>query len=277
MQKLSWYLSKYNKNSLGILLFLVLAYSAVIYYWRHIVTVDNFKDPLLWMIWAFMTAVLCWNIDPKRDLPRMAVGLLGGLIIEAWGTHTMLWTYYTNERPPLWIIPAWPVAAIAIDRLARALDYLCSRIKLEYLWWFIWIGFLPLMLEFVWPTIDKWTTWFAIAVVLVAAVIPSDRRLDVCLMLAGSGLGIFLEYWGTSRYCWTYYTQEIPPVFAVFAHGIASIAFQRGALVLVKSLAFWRDKIFTQSELVPVATVMPEAIKANAGGKKRKRKSKKKR
>lgn len=283
MQKLSWYLSKYNKNSLGILVFLILAYGAVIYYWRSIVTVDNFKDPLLWIIWAFMTAVLCWNIDPKRDLPRMAVGLLGGLIIEAWGTHTELWTYYTNERPPLWIIPAWPVAAIAIDRIARALDFLCSRIKLEYLWWFIWIGFLPLMLEFVWPTIDKWTTWFAISVVLISAIIPGDRRLDVCLMLAGSGLGVFLEYWGTSRYCWTYYTQEIPPVFAVFAHGIASIAFQRGAVVLVKTLAFWRDKLMPQAAVVTAdgQTVLmeqaDEPAPANKSKKKRKRKVKKKR
>lgn len=238
MQKLNWYLSKYNKRSLGTLIFLIAAYSAVIYYWRHIVVLDNFKDPLLWMIWAFMTAVLCWNIDPRRDLPRMAVGLLGGLIIEAWGTHTSLWTYYTSERPPLWIIPAWPVAAIAIDRMARALSYLCRSIKLEYLWWFIWLGFLPLMIDFIWPTLGKWSSWGALLVVVSCIFIPSDRRLDVCLMLAGSSLGVFLEYWGTSRYCWTYYTQEIPPVFAVFAHGIASIAFQRGAYTLVKALSF---------------------------------------
>jgi hypothetical protein len=34
--------------------------------------------------------------------------------------------YYTNERPPLWIIPAWPIASLSIDRLYRLL-----RSKLE--------------------------------------------------------------------------------------------------------------------------------------------------
>ena len=49
----------------------------------------------------------------------LLVGLTGGLVIESWGTQTQLWTYYTYERPPLWILPAWPIASLAIDRLAR--------------------------------------------------------------------------------------------------------------------------------------------------------------
>ena len=50
--------------------------------------------------------------------------MIGGLVIEAWGTQTLLWTYYTAERPPLWIIPAWPIASLTIDRLARLADRL---------------------------------------------------------------------------------------------------------------------------------------------------------
>jgi hypothetical protein len=45
--------------------------------------------------------------------------------------------------------------------------------------------------------------------------------------LAGAVLGIFLEYWGTTRECWTYYTLQKPPLFAVLAHGLASVAFWR--------------------------------------------------
>jgi uncharacterized membrane protein len=50
--------------------------------------------------------------------------------------------------------------------------------------------------------------------------------------MAGSGLGYFLELWGTTRECWTYYTLVTPPVFAIFAHGMAAVAFWRTVLVM---------------------------------------------
>lgn len=49
---------------------------------------------------------------------------------------------------------------------------------------------------------------------------------------AGAGLGYFLELWGTTRECWTYYTLQTPPLFAVLAHGMAAVAFWRAGLVL---------------------------------------------
>jgi hypothetical protein len=49
----------------------------------------------------------------------------------------------------------------------------------------------------------------------------------VLTFLAGTGLGYFLERWGTTRECWTYYTHQTPPLFAVFAHGLAAVAFWR--------------------------------------------------
>ncbi len=248
-EKISWYFSHYNRLSLGSFIFLASMYAMVAYYWRSIILTDNLKDPLLWSIWAFMTAILCWNIDAKRDLSRMAVGLVGGLMIEAWGTQTSIWTYYTNERPPLWIIPAWPVAAIAIDRIARMIDLLCSQLPLEKLWWIIVFGFTLLMANFVWPYLDKWTTIGAFAIVIATFVMPGDRRQDVTLMLAGAGLGVFLEYWGTSRQCWIYYTHEVPPVFAVFAHGIAAISFQRGAVILLSFIENFKSWLKKDAEV----------------------------
>lgn len=50
--------------------------------------------------------------------------------------------------------------------------------------------------------------------------------------LAGAGLGYFLELWGTTRECWTYYTLQTPPLFAVLAHGMAAVAFWRAGLVV---------------------------------------------
>ena len=78
-------------------------------------------DWLLLGIFAAMSLLLMAGADVRLDLPIVVVGLVGGLVIEAWGTQTLLWTYYTNERPPLWIIPAWPIASLAIDRLYRGL------------------------------------------------------------------------------------------------------------------------------------------------------------
>ena len=63
-------------------------------------------------------------------------------------------------------------------------------------------------------------------------------RWDVALMAAGTSMGIFLEYWGTSRQCWTYYTGEVPPPVAVLAHGFASIAFSRALQVLGRWVSF---------------------------------------
>jgi len=46
------------------------------------------------------------NADLRKDLPLALIALAGEFIIEAWGTLSGLWTYYTFETPPLWIIPA---------------------------------------------------------------------------------------------------------------------------------------------------------------------------
>ena len=95
-------------------------------------------------------------------------------------------------------------------------------------------GFLALMLYFVWPTIDKSLTVMALILCFFLVLTPTNYRLAFFNFAAGSGLGYFLELWGTTRRCWTYYTYETPPLFAVLAHGMAAVAFWRVAdLVLV--------------------------------------------
>jgi len=61
---------------------------------------------------------------------------------------------------------------------------------------------------------------------------PGEKRAALILFLAGTGLGYFLERWGTTRECWTYYTRETPPLFAVLAHGMAAVAFWRAGVLL---------------------------------------------
>jgi hypothetical protein len=167
----------------------------------------------------------------------IAIGLIGGLVIESWGTQTELWTYYTFERPPLWIIPAWPIASLSIDRLYRILT---ARIKnlpdrlFKTLHWIVLSLFFLQMLIFSAPTIDKSLTIMALILVALLILTPPNYSGTVLIFLAGSGLGYFLELWGTTRLAWTYYTLETPPLFAVLAHGMAAVAFWR-VLLLYKA------------------------------------------
>jgi hypothetical protein len=214
-------------------------------WWRYI-------DWLLIGIFAFMSVTIIVRADLKTDLLIIFVGLCGGLAIESWGTQTNLWFYYTDERPPLWIIPAWPIASLSIDRVTRALIYLNTKgtkytrdlrrtpfvtvvsfvFNLRTLYWLTFAVFLYLMLVFVAPTFDKSFTWLSLGLCVLLILTPTDHRFALLTFLAGSGLGYFLELWGTTRQCWTYYTYQTPPLFAVLAHGMAAVAFWRAGLMV---------------------------------------------
>ncbi|MCI0398175.1 MAG: hypothetical protein L0322_25040 [Chloroflexi bacterium] len=193
-------------------------------------------DWLLLGIFAAMSLLIVAGADLKTDALVILVGLAGGLAIESWGTQTQLWVYYTQERPPLWIIPAWPIASLSIDRLVRLVDRLIPAGPRFFtgLYWLLLPAFLALMLAFTWPALDKSFTLLALASCVLLTLTPTNHRLAVLTFVAGSGLGYFLEVWGTTRLCWTYYTQETPPLFAVLAHGMAAVAFWRAGLILLR-------------------------------------------
>ncbi len=193
-------------------------------------------DWLLIGVFAVMSLLLMAGANLKYDLPIVFVATLGGLVIESWGTQTLLWTYYTAERPPLWIIPAWPVATLAIDRIVRILQRAVpERFDAKVFRWVYWpmfAAFSTLLLMFVWPTRGKSLTVVSIILVALLIATPKDYRAASLTFIAGSGLGYFLELWGTTRLCWTYYTLQQPPLFAVLAHGMAALAFWRVLLLL---------------------------------------------
>jgi hypothetical protein len=219
-----------------------------------------YMDWLLIGLFLFMSFTIIARADLRRDALIIFVATVGGLVIEAWGTQTSLWFYYTSERPPLWIIPAWPIATLSIDRITRLLAWLLvrpvhvvegersnllhslffptskeSRRPLEGWqlgYWIVFTAFLLIMLAFVWPTFDKTATVMAFLLCVVLIVTPPDHRQSLLVFAAGVGLGYFLELWGTTRECWTYYTYQTPPLFAVLAHGMATVAFWRTGLVL---------------------------------------------
>lgn len=202
-------------------------------------------DRLLLGIFLFMSLMIMAGADLRKDASMIFVGLCGGLVIEGWGTQTLLWSYYTQERPPLWIIPAWPIASLTIDRMIRIIDRLLPRQSQTAtigLYWLVFGSFYALMLVFVAPTFDKSLTILALLACALIILSPTDHRLALITFAAGSGLGYFLELWGTTRLCWTYYTFETPPLFAVAAHGLAAVAFWRARLILARGTRWFFQK-----------------------------------
>ncbi len=193
-----------------------------------------YLDWLLIGIFLFMSLAIVARADLRTDGLIVLVATVGGLVIESWGTQTNLWVYYTAERPPLWIIPAWPIATLSIDRITRALAYFLpqGRHVFRVPYWMTFVAFYALMLAFVAPTFEKPYTILALMLCALLILTPTDHRLAFLIFAAGSGLGYFLELWGTTRECWTYYTHQTPPVFAVLAHGMAAVAFWRSGLLL---------------------------------------------
>src|SRR5215210_4265215 len=202
----------------------------------------QYMDWLLLGIFGFMTVTIVARADLKTDLLIVFVGMCGGLAIESWGTQTNLWFYYTDERPPLWIIPAWPIASLSIDRITRFLNWITEKVSkriqlttlyypFSILYWITFASFLTLMLVFIAPTFDKSYTWFSLVLCILLILTPTDHRFALLTFIAGSGLGYYLELWGTTRRCWTYYTLQKPPLFTVLAHGMAAVTFWRAGLV----------------------------------------------
>jgi hypothetical protein len=223
-------LSGYDRSSLVPFALLVIVYITVGALWNDLLRQNlGVINWYLVAIWVTMNALLCWDVRPTQDIALALVGLVGGLGFEWWGTNTQLWSYFTAQKPPVWILPAWPVAALATARVAFALERVLSLRKANWqiLYWVSMATFTGGMVHFLSPSIGMLSSRLVVG--LIAGVIASSKapRRDFSLFVAGSFLGIFLEYWGTSRNCWTYYTLETPPLITVAAHGFAQVVYAR--------------------------------------------------
>ena len=222
-----------------------------------------YMDWLLIGLVLFMSLTIVARADLRRDTLIIFVATIGGLVIEAWGTQTNLWFYYTNERPPLWIVPAWPIATLSIDRITRLLLFFTTKdakdhkgretspLSFRILYWAVFAAFLIIMIPFVAPTFNKHYTLMALLLCVLLIATPTDHRRAVLVFIAGAGLGYFLELWGTTRQCWTYYTFETPPLFAVLAHGMAAVAFWRTGLVLQATANRVKELVLSGGRLEP--------------------------
>ena len=201
--------------------------------WWELVDINEPFDGLLVFLWLFMALLMSWRVNFRRDVVLVFTAIWGGFLIEWWGTTTQLWTYFTQERPPLWIIPAWPVAALSTERLSYMLDRVFPKTR-RWPWWILYVSvpaFIVWMCIFMFPSWHITSTHVVFGIMIGVAISTKTPRRDVVLFVMGAILGYGLEYWGTSRQCWTYYTQQRPPCVTAFAHGFASIAFFRATAV----------------------------------------------
>jgi hypothetical protein len=210
-------------------------------------------DWLLFFLGIFF--FVCVALSPARDdLTIVLAGLIGGTIIEVWGTRTNMWHYYTLERPPLWILPAWGISALCNEKLQRAsLACMPARWREEVITGekgskglkvFYWAMFLPLFLFYVWWS---WPSFFhpftcVVTVLLFLSILPGRfPAYALSLFFSGAFLGVFLEIWGTTRTCWNYYDGKAPSPFPIAGHGLAALAFWKLKTLLRHYLPFFRS------------------------------------
>jgi hypothetical protein len=222
----------YSRQSLVLTLVVVATGTAAGVIWREYVSLTwaDF-DPLLVFCWLLMLALAAWRFDARRDVPLAAVAFVGGAMIETWGTRSGLWTYFTHEKPPLFILPAWPMAALATERIGRVLERFVPRRRLRLAHAVVMLAFSGMLWS--WTEVGRAhpTTLIAYAFVVVVCVTAKAPREDLVRFAAGVLLGWLLEYWGTTRLCWTYWDGKTPPLTAVFSHGFATVAFARGVSI----------------------------------------------
>lgn len=149
------------------------------------------------------------RITPKRDAWIVLYAALLGWIVEAWGTRTGVWAYYTGEAPPLWIIPGWILGALVIDRASEAVEarfggWLAVRSSAVY--WGYSSAYALVFWAFVLPAAPRLSS-VAVFTLLVAGLLYRPHPRDASVLLTGLGYVFFADFWGTTNHCWTYYLQ----------------------------------------------------------------------
>jgi hypothetical protein len=66
-------------------------------------------------------ALVLYHFDLRRAFPLYVCGMLLGGLYEYLGTTFGEWAYLTGEQPPLWIVPLWGIACVAMNNLAALL------------------------------------------------------------------------------------------------------------------------------------------------------------
>lgn len=183
-----------------------------------------FEIALFAGILGFTLRVIPVRVDWRKDLTILGLAAVAGWCAEAWGTRLGLWKYYTRETPPLWIVPAWPLGALVIDRMSDhmkrilnpRLDDRTANVVYHALAFLVAAAFTG----FARPALGHPAT-IALGAALVAAfALKPDPREAVPVLLTGFACVFFADLWGTTNNCWRYYLQS-PNTPARLASGVA--------------------------------------------------------
>lgn len=202
-------------------------------WWLH-------ADWLLFALGIFFIFCTAFDASPRLDTSTVIAGMIGGAIIEIWGTRVGVWYYYTGERPPLWILPAWGMSALSNERLQRILmaflpahwrEEILSGVEghpaLRRAYVAVMIALLCFFLWWARSYLLHPVTLVVLALISAALFRVKFPAYALSLFFTGALLGIFIEIWGTTRHCWNYYDGKTPSPFPIFGHGIAAICFWR--------------------------------------------------
>lgn len=141
---------------------------------------------------------------PAHDAAVMLLAFAGGWAVEAWGTRLGIWSYYTGERPPLWIVPAWSVGAALVERLGEAARARWGPAPRAAYWAAAAAAFAVCVLTCR-PFLAAPQAWAGLALVGAALAAKPAEADEFWTLTAGFCAVFFADLWGTTNGCWSYY------------------------------------------------------------------------
>jgi hypothetical protein len=146
---------------------------------------------------------------PAHQAAVVCVAAALGWAAEAWGTRLGLWTYYTGETPPLWIVPAWSLGALVIEHLAERARARWGRLPSAF-YWTTAAAALAVIVGFSGPRLGRPAAWAVPIAAAAALAARSGEDDDFWILAAGFGAVFFADLWGTTNGCWEYYRHGLP-------------------------------------------------------------------
>ncbi|MBZ0269084.1 hypothetical protein K8I85_13075 [bacterium] len=186
---------------------------------------------------GFVTWIIARRPRPREDAAIVLFATALGWAAEAWGTRSGLWSYYTGETPPLWIVPAWPLGAIVVSRVADAIE----RISAPPAWMLrahvmLATVTLAVFVVFVRPTWTSPWTAAAFGVLLAAFALRPRPERDVPFVLAGLVCVFFADFWGTGSACYRYHEAHLGASFARASGVLFGMLFDTGIVLAAARL-----------------------------------------
>jgi hypothetical protein len=168
------------------------------------------EDGLFWAMVAWSWLLVAARPRPRSDPYLLAAAAAAGWTVEAWGTRSGLWSYYTGQTPPPWILVAWTAGALVVARLAETPSPVWARVP-GGSWRPVFWGFLAaaqaMGLPFVWSRSPAAGTALLLGLGAFLAWRPRPER-DGPALAAGFVCVLFADLWGTTNSCYRYHCQD---------------------------------------------------------------------